>query len=1087
MNREEAGRAVSDADREHDYRVRKGREVCLKRVVPIGFGIALSVFVIVTIFSYMNMARLITVGKTRTRVYDTVERLESLLTYSNAAESGKNEYIITGDTGSLEAYYDGIDIIEKEIQDLRRVMADNVRQQRRFDTLEPLIEQRFANLREAIGYQQKRGFNSAVQGRLSEEGKKLQESVRTVVTHMIREEKALLRRLEVQMEAAGRGAFAAMTLGTLMSFLILYRVFYLLDREMAERQRAESALRESEERLALIISKSPDMVFQQDRELRYVWITNLPPPFLEGEVLGKTDFDLFPPEEAEPLVKYKRKVLETGSGLRFEMEVTYGGAVHCFDEAVEPWQDREGHVAGITGYARDITEKKRTEEALKKSEQRLSMMVENLPAGALHREGNSVFFNKAVEELTGHTRSEIVTLDQWFAALYGPQADVVRGYYEEDRAAGFPSTRTVPVTRKDGRTRYVEFAAYQYGEEREVWLLHDVTESKRAADALRQNEQLLRKILETIPVGVWVTDEEGTLLIENPAGRQIWCDRRAEGEGATGEYKGWWADTGKMIEPGEWALARLLLTGRPSLNEVIDIECLDGTRKTVLSSAVPIRDEEGKLVYAIVVNQDITERKRTERELERLSRTYELILKSAGEGIFGMDREGKYTFVNHAAADMLGYTEEELVGRSMHTLIHHTRADGSSYPEEECLIFKGLREGTVQRSDDEVFWRKDGTSFPVEYISTPIIEKGAVVGAVVTFREITERKRSEESLSKYIRELEQRNREIEMLSGMASMLQACVTVEEVYTVIGTSLQKLFSGEAGVVYLFSSSRDIFEPVVFWGEERLPGEPLEAKECWALRLGRAYTVDSSHEGMSCLHVANVLPAGYLCVPLAAQGETMGLLHMRFGAHWLYSPEEARERRRSMERLVEAVAESIALSLANFKLRESLYLQSTHDPLTGLCNRRSMDELLEKELHRMARKGQTLGLIMLDIDHFKPFNDTYGHKAGDMLLRELGSFLRRNIREEDYACRYGGEEFVIILPETTPEKGRYRAEQIRERIKEIRLHYEGQVLPAVTLSLGVSFFPLNGSTIDELLRAADVALYHAKSEGRDRVATA
>ncbi|MCC6346764.1 MAG: diguanylate cyclase, partial [Nitrospirales bacterium] len=752
----------------------------MKKVVSIGGGIALSIFIIVTVFSYMNMARLITLGKMRTRVSDTVERLESLLIYSNAAESGKNKYIITEDTGYLDAYHDGKEILEKEIQDLRMGMADDAGQQKRFDTLDRLIKLRFDNLRKAIEYQRKMGFDSGVQSRLLQEGNALEDSIRTVVATMVRQEKSFLRSIGKQMEAAGRGAFTAMALGTFMSFVILSRILHLLYREISERRR--------------------------------------------------------------------------------------------------------------------------TEDALKKSEKRLSMMVENLPAGALQREGNLVFFNKEAEEITGYTRSEITTLDQWFTSLYGARADVVRSRYEEDRAAGFPSTRTVPLTRKDGQTRYVELASYRYGEEGEVWLLHDVTEKQKAV-----------------------------------------------------------------------------------------------------------------------------------RELERLSRTYELILKSAGEGIFGMDREGRCTFINRAAADMLGYTEKELIGLNMHALVHHTKADGSACPEEECLISKSLQEGTARQSEDEMFWRKDGTGFAVEYISAPIIEGGAVVGAVVAFRDITERKGNEESLSKYVGELEQRNREIEVLSGMVSMLQACVSIEEACTVLGASLQKLFPGESGAVYLFSPSRDIFEPVVLWGEERVHEEPLEAKECWALRLGRVYAVDSSHRGMICPHMADALQAEYICVPLAAQGETMGLLHVRFGAQWLRSHEGMRERKKAMERLVEAVAESIALSLANFRLRETLFRQSTHDALTGLCNRRSMDELLERELHRMARKGQTLGIIMLDIDHFKTFNDIYGHKAGDMLLREMGFFLKRNIREEDYACRYGGEEFVIILPETDPEKGRYRAEQLRKLIKE------------------------------------------------------
>ncbi len=185
-----------------------------------------------------------------------------------------------------------------------------------------------------------------------------------------------------------------------------------------------------------------------------------------------------------------------------------------------------------------------------------------------------------------------------------------------------------------------------------------------------------------------------------------------------------------------------------------------------------------------------------------------------------------------------------------------------------------------------------------------------------------------------------------------------------------------------------------------------------------------------------------------------------------------------------LAMAVAENIAFSLANLKLHETLYIQSTHDPLTGLFNRRNMEETLDRELHRMARKGRSLGIIMLDLDHFKKFNDTFGHQAGDALLRELGAFLQKNIRGEDFACRYGGEEFVIILPETSLENTRQRAEQLRKEAGHTTIIYRGKSLDAITVSMGVAAFPEHGTTADELLRAADTALYRAKEEGRDRV---
>ncbi len=163
------------------------------------------------------------------------------------------------------------------------------------------------------------------------------------------------------------------------------------------------------------------------------------------------------------------------------------------------------------------------------------------------------------------------------------------------------------------------------------------------------------------------------------------------------------------------------------------------------------------------------------------------------------------------------------------------------------------------------------------------------------------------------------------------------------------------------------------------------------------------------------------------------------------------------------------------------------SIRDPLTGLFNRRYLEETLDRELRRVERKRLPLGIIMLDIDHFKRFNDTHGHAAGDLLLRRVGKSLKENTRVADIACRYGGEEFILILPEASLEVTRRRADHVREDVKRLRIHFDDKILDIVTLSLGVAVFPINGSTKAAVLRAADVALYQAKREGRDRVIVA
>ncbi len=164
-----------------------------------------------------------------------------------------------------------------------------------------------------------------------------------------------------------------------------------------------------------------------------------------------------------------------------------------------------------------------------------------------------------------------------------------------------------------------------------------------------------------------------------------------------------------------------------------------------------------------------------------------------------------------------------------------------------------------------------------------------------------------------------------------------------------------------------------------------------------------------------------------------------------------------------------------------------QSIHDPLTGLFNRRRLEKFLKQEIQRASRNQRSMGLIMSDIDYLKRFNDTFGHEAGNVVLREVGLFLRKSVGNSDIACRYGGEEFMLILPNASLEDTHQRAEQLREGVKQLQLQHLEQPLTTVTMSLGIACFPQHGRTGPEIIRAADAALYQAKRTGRDRVIAA
>jgi diguanylate cyclase (GGDEF)-like protein len=343
-----------------------------------------------------------------------------------------------------------------------------------------------------------------------------------------------------------------------------------------------------------------------------------------------------------------------------------------------------------------------------------------------------------------------------------------------------------------------------------------------------------------------------------------------------------------------------------------------------------------------------------------------------------------------------------------------------------------------------------------------------------------ELKESRDRLVAQGKELEETNREIRLISQMGELLQSCRLGPEAFAIIAQSLEQLFPEDSGALFVFKSSRNLLEAVAVWGEAPPAERAVVPTDCMGMRRGQAYGGGNGSSLPRCHHLEKETRTS-LCVPIGPPSEELGLLQVLAGpplvqdtATWL----------QARQKLAFSLAERLALALANLKMNEDLRNQSLRDPLTGTFNRRYMEESLEREIFRAARQGITLGIIMIDLDHFKRFNDSYGHVAGDVLLRELGFLLRKHIRGSDIACRYGGEEFTLILPETSLEVVRKRAEELRLAAKRLKVWHVYRWLGSVTLSLGVAVFPDHGPSAKAVLQAADEALYRAKQAGRDRV---
>ncbi len=344
-------------------------------------------------------------------------------------------------------------------------------------------------------------------------------------------------------------------------------------------------------------------------------------------------------------------------------------------------------------------------------------------------------------------------------------------------------------------------------------------------------------------------------------------------------------------------------------------------------------------------------------------------------------------------------------------------------------------------------------------------------------------------------ELENRANQFGLLNEMGELLHSCVNLGEAYLVIQERIPQIFpdlSGGLGI--LEQDAKDLVFKVT-WRDYSIPNENyFSSDDCWSLRRGRPHFIKDFRPGNICKHIAVVeghQPEETLCLPLLTQSKNIGVLYLQKTAGneaEIYTGIELGVEdiglSEARQRFAQTVAEQIGLAISNLQLQDTLRGQAIRDPLTNLFNRRYMQAELSRKLASVARSGGELGVIMIDLDHFKDFNDLHGHASGDLVLMKLGEFLLSQVRRGDIACRYGGEEFVLILPDATLDVVVDRTERIRQEFKAINFEVSTNKFYSVTLSAGIALFPMHGANEEEILKAADDALYLAKSKGRDRI---
>ncbi len=427
---------------------------------------------------------------------------------------------------------------------------------------------------------------------------------------------------------------------------------------------------------------------------------------------------------------------------------------------------------------------------------------------------------------------------------------------------------------------------------------------------------------------------------------------------------------------------------------------------------------------------------------------------------------------------------ERLWGRTCQSLYADPAAFVAAIHPDDRACVQAAEAGKLADTYQETYRivRPDGSIRWVRSRAFPISDAGGVVYRIAGISEdVTEQRQAEvhlahinQELNTQVQAMEQHTHELRLISELSDLVQTSMSSVEAYAIIGASLHQLFPATDGALAIFKSSQKTLEVVAMWGKP-LSSAVFGRDECWALRRGQIHHSHDADSILYCAHIRPPYPVSVLCAPLVARGALLGVLQV----HQL-APAVNIEQRIN---LLQMVADTLELAIANLHLQDSLRQQSIRDPLTGLFNRRYLEETLERELRRVQRSQGTLSVLMLDVDYFKRFNDTYGHGAGDMVLHELGGILQQTIRESDIACRFGGEEFTIVLPDVDMDTAALRAEAIRMAVKRLQIVYQGQTLPSVSISLGIACYPIHAASVAELLLRADQALYSSKQHGRDR----
>jgi diguanylate cyclase (GGDEF)-like protein/PAS domain S-box-containing protein len=709
-------------------------------------------------------------------------------------------------------------------------------------------------------------------------------------------------------------------------------------------------------------------------------------------------------------------------------------------------------------------------------------LLENGPIGMalMDDQFRIVKANKALRRMLGYAEPEFRPLDVQDIAQ-DPNSCIQRVKQIFDGV--LPAVKMeAQFLQKSGEAFWAQFTASVIPEDRLgpkccLILLEDIRDRKGAELALQTEKQLLERLINSSVDGIVAFDRDGFLTVWNPGMERIFGVSAREILGRQA-----FQACPFLKELGEDVNFTAALRGQKVISRDKRYAIPGTTRQVYFEGyyGPMYNPSTGEVIGGLAIIRDVTERKVAEEGRKISEERYRELFENAYDMVYTHDLTGKITSINKAAERILGYSRAEALQmrfsqfvapefqKAAHRMIDRQIADEAPVTQELEIIAKDASRVTLEVSNRLIF------------------REGKPIGVQGIARDITERKKTEEALQQankkleaWVQELEQRTREMTLLSEMGDILRACVTTEEVYEVIVRVSQEIFPVQGGALFVIGPLRNIVEAVAEWGDTSQVELTFTPDDCWALRRGRVHWVEDTRVGLLCKHLHTPPPRGYLCVPMMAQSEAVGVLH-------LTQPEDT-QMPEAKQRLAMAMAEHVAMALSNLRLHETLRNQSIRDQLTGLFNRSFMEESLELELRRAVRTQNPLGVIMMAIDNFQLINENYGLDVGDSMLRRTAMLLQANVRKGDIACRYSGHTYVVILPQSSYEISRQRAETLCNLARALEIKYQSEQVGHTSVSVGLAVFPGHGQTVENLLRSAEAALNRAKGGGGNCVVVA